>query len=68
MHIEHAKRIKNSEDWVMICEEIQLRIDAQVNQLKGCGAEELAEIQARIRAFEEIKHLPQDVIEREEEE
>jgi hypothetical protein len=66
MNIETAKEIHVSLLWEEICKELDERINKLVVSLRKCTPETLSIIQAKIATLEEIKRLPQDVIEREE--
>ena len=66
MDIEQAKALRSSTQWLEIVKEIQREIDAEITKLYTCSSDQLATIQARISAFEKIKALPQNVVDREE--
>lgn len=66
MGIEQAKELKYSTLWETVKKELDVRIESCLAQLKQCTIEELPKIQLRIKTFEEVKNLPQDVIYREE--
>jgi hypothetical protein len=66
MDIERAKSINMSTDWEEICKEIDHWILSQLERTKTCHPEQLGKIQATISAFEQIKKLPQVVIDRDE--
>ncbi len=67
MDIETAKRIRHGIDWPEILKELDLMVEADLARLKTCGPDKLESIQERIKTIEEIKSLPQNVIDREEE-
>ena len=64
MDIERAKEMKNSLLWAGIVEELDLRIHCESQKFRTCKAEDLKLIQARIGIFEEVKRIPDDVIDR----
>jgi hypothetical protein len=64
--IEKAKEIHSSVLWAEICLEIDGRIKSLESRLRTCSPEDLQKIQLEINIWERAKHLPQDVIEREE--
>lgn len=66
MEIEKAKEISSSENWRLICLELDNWIQMELSRLKSCPPEELINIQTRVRVLEGVKGLPQTVIEREE--
>jgi len=66
MDIERAKAIDSSTDWGEIKKELDLWIFGQMERTKVCDPDDLRKIQARIAAYEEVKNLPQIVIERNE--
>lgn len=66
MEVEKAKEIRSSQNWAEVCKELDLRINNLMQQLKICAKDQLEKIQDKIKAYEEVKRLPTDVIEREE--
>ena len=68
MNIETAKDLQSSLMWRDFVGEIDLKIKGIENQLRTCSAQSLPSLQARIKAFEEVKQIPQMVIDREEQE
>jgi hypothetical protein len=66
MDTERAKILKQSPDWNAVCKELDLWIQTEVNKLRNCRPEDLNNIQVRINLLEEVKSLPQIVIDREE--
>lgn len=65
MDIERAKSIKMSSEWEDVCKELDVWILAELNKTRTCDIEALKKIQSRISAFEEVKDLPQIIIDRE---
>jgi len=63
---EIARRIKESEDWGLICQELDYRIDCEMKHLLSVQKEDLEKCQTRIQEMQRFKTLPQDVIDREE--
>jgi hypothetical protein len=61
-----AKDIKGSGYWEHVCNELDFRIGAAIAKLKMCAPEDLERLQHRIQMLEELKGLPDEVIEREE--
>lgn len=66
MDIQVAKELKSSLMWGSVVEEIDRKIHFEALKLRTCTPEELPLIQAKLSAFESLKKLPDDVIEREE--
>jgi hypothetical protein len=64
MDIEKAKAL--STYWDEVQKELDKWIANEFQKIKTCEPDQLKQIQARIAAFEEIKNLPQVVVEREE--
>ena len=67
MNLEQAKEVRSSLLWRQIQEELDYRIQNQVNKLRICQAVDLPMIQQKIQMLEEFKSLPDDVVSREEE-
>jgi len=65
MNIESATDLKHSVLWEAVSGEIDERIKGQVSRLRACNESDLKIIQLKINMYEEIKNLPQDVIDRE---
>lgn len=65
MTVEQAQDISSSQNWVAICEELDLWIKAEESKLRQCVPEQLVRIQMTIAALEMVKNLPQIVIDRE---
>ena len=63
----HAKELRNSDLWKSVNIELDYRIQCKMNELKKCDGEGLKTLQDKIASYEELKRLPDDVIEREEE-
>jgi len=63
--LEMWKGIKLTENWKLIEFEINRRINTEMEQLTMCAPDKLTPIQARIRALNELKRMPEDVIRRE---
>lgn len=64
MDIESARELRQSALWTKVCEEIDSWIRAEELKLRQCTAEELPILQVRLQAFEQVKTLPDVVIER----
>jgi len=64
MDIETAKEIKHSRLWDEICKELDMLIRNEEGKLRACGEDQLKKIQLKINFLEEMKRLPQDVIDR----
>ena len=62
-----AKELRNSDLWKSVNIELDYRIQCKTNELKKCDSEGLKTLQDKIASYEELKRLPDDVIEREEE-
>lgn len=65
MTLEQAQEIRNSLLWKTIQKEIDYRISCANNGLRTCTPENLFGLQDKIKVYEEIKRLPDDVVERE---
>lgn len=66
MTLEEAQEARHSLVWKNVCKELDYRKDILRELLLRCNAEELDSIQTKIRLYEEVKKLPDDVVEREE--
>lgn len=66
MNFEQAQRVSSSQEWELIKNELEFRIDVYLSQLRTCDMEDLSATQLRIKVYEEIKRLPEDCKEREE--
>ena len=60
-----AREIIDSSIWESVVEELDERIQNTFNDMRNCDADELKGYQRRIKLFEEIKRLPEDVLDRE---
>jgi hypothetical protein len=67
MNLDIFRRLNESGDWKEVCVELDARVIASEKKLRDCRPEELVILQERIRAFEELKLLPSQVLDREEE-
>ena len=65
MELEQAREIKNSAIWKWVCFELDFRIKAQEQTLRYVSAENLVRAQEKIQVLEELKKLPESVVERE---
>lgn len=65
MNIEIAREIQSSGNWSEVCGELDLWIQSEVSKLKFCVPEQLEGIQKTIAILEQVKNLPQVVIDRE---
>jgi hypothetical protein len=66
MNIEKAKEIHSSELWTHIVDEIEYRIHCELQLLKTAPLDKVPFIQQKIQVLEQLKTLPQSVVEREE--
>jgi hypothetical protein len=62
---EQAKELKHTVLWEGFCQEIDRFIEFEMTKLRVCTTDELREIQARIRVYENVKAIPDVVIDRE---
>jgi len=62
---EEALELRDHPLWKAVHREVQKRIDSQVARLKSCAPAELTAVQDKVRVYEEMMSLPQDVIDRE---
>ncbi len=65
MKIEDAKVIKHSSHWRAVEEELDNWTQGTYEKMKNCTPEELQGLQATVKAYQEVKRLPQIVIDRE---
>ena len=65
LNLEGAREINTSSIWAKIVDEIDYRIQCELNLLKSAPIEKVPYIQQKIATLESLKKLPQDVIERE---
>ena len=65
MNKEQAIRIKQGEDWELICEEIDRHIERQRSRLEVASEADFKLVQERLKSLKGLKRLPQDVIDRE---
>ena len=63
--LETWKNIHNTEGWQVIEDEVDRRIRTEMESLTMCAPESLISIQERIKALNELKRMPDDVIRRE---
>lgn len=63
---EQAKALRSSESWSYFCKEIDMRVATIKEQLISCRTEDLEALQLRARILNEVKRMPDDVIDREE--
>ena len=66
MTLDKAQEVRESLVWDNIVDEIDYRISAKLNTLRSCKQDELFLVQREIAVLEELRRLPEDVIEREE--
>lgn len=66
MGLDRAKELRNSLLWGQVMGELDYRIVNKMAKFKFCSKEELNDIQKEVALLEEMKHLPEDVISREE--
>ena len=62
---DQANEIKGSMHWGWVCGEIDNRISNVLIDLKTCEKEDLDRLQEKIKMLEQLKTLPEDVMERE---
>ena len=62
MRYEDAKILESY--WHLVAEELEVRIHNEEMALRTCSEGNLKQIQERIRVYEELKTLPQDMAER----
>ena len=65
MNIEKAEEISSSQNWTEICDELDKWIYNEEFKLRHCAPEQLSSIQKTIAILEQVKKLPQIVIDRE---
>ena len=65
-NIEIWKNIRHTEGWNAIEQELDKRIRTEMEALTMCGPSDLIPIQERIKALNELKRMPEQVIRREE--
>ena len=63
--IKQAEDMKSSLIWSTIVNELERKIWYETQKLRTCQPEELRDIQCKIQAFESLKNLPADIIDRE---
>jgi hypothetical protein len=66
MNEHQAKELKSSSLWTYICNELEFRRTAELNRLVTCDRDEIDMVRTRINVYDEIKNLPETVIDREE--
>ena len=64
MDIVAAKELKNSSLWREVEKEIDHRVSALKNELITCQDEDLIRIRTKILTYEDLKNMPETVIER----
>lgn len=64
MTFEEAKDLKNSSIWEKVNIEINDRIDKCLQQMRVCSVDDFLVLQLKIKMYEELRNLPQDVIDR----
>jgi len=62
MNVEQAKELKNTILWEEFCKEIDSRIEGKLAGLLLCKPEDLLGAQKEIMALNEVKNIPQDII------
>jgi hypothetical protein len=65
MTIEKAQELHSSDLWTHVIGELNFRIDLEMQTLRTAPLEKVSSIQQKISILEELKNLPQDVIDRE---
>jgi hypothetical protein len=64
MELIAAKELKNSSLWREVEKEIDYRVNALKNELITCKDEDLIRIRTKILTYEDLKNMPETVIER----
>jgi hypothetical protein len=64
MDIVAAKELKNSSLWEQVEKEIDFRVNALKNELITCKDIDLVRIRTKILTYEDLRNLPETVIER----
>lgn len=64
MDIRAAKELNNSSLWNEVVKEIDYRMNALKNELITCKDEDLIKIRTKILTYEDLKQMPETVIER----
>jgi len=62
---EQASEVSSSGVWQNVCEELDLWIKNEMEKLKSCPLDQVANIQQAIRNYERVKQLPQIVKDKE---
>lgn len=65
MNPEQASEVSSSGVWQNVCEELDLWIKNEMEKLKSCPLDQVANIQQAIRNYERVKQLPQIVKDKE---
>ena len=63
--IKQAEDMKSSLIWSTIVNELERKIWYETQKLRSCQPEDLKDIQCKIQAYESLKRLPDEIIERE---
>ena len=66
MELEQAREIRNSSIWEWVVCELDFRISSYEKVLRYVSSDKLVATQQKIQALEELKGLPDSVVEREE--
>jgi hypothetical protein len=64
MDIGAAKELQNSSLWTQVQKEIDHRVNALKNELITCEDKDLVRIRTKILTYEDLRNLPETVIER----
>lgn len=64
MDLVAAKELRSSSLWREVEKEIDFRVNALKNQLITCKDGDLISIRTKILTFEDLKNMPETVIER----
>lgn len=62
---EEASDLSSSIVWIELCKEIDLRVESLKNKLVICKPDDLVRLQESILAFNSLKTMPQDIVDRE---
>lgn len=67
MNLEQAQEVRNSSLWKYISDELDYRILSKTSELMTCSLTKIESLRDIIKTLEEIKRLPDDVVDREKE-
>ena len=64
--LEIWKELRTTQGWAAIEGEIDYRVRSTMEELTICGSNDLLRLQERIKALNELKTMPEQVVHREE--